>query len=92
MSTPRRHRYVRLQVAWALGALLALVVLDAVSLGAFVLLTVLGIVVVDELFAPTAVDPRWQRERRRVTAIGLVAAAAVVAVRTIQVLAPGVLP
>ncbi|WP_306058660.1 hypothetical protein [Natronococcus wangiae] len=92
MPTSRRRRYVRLQVAWLLGALLALVVLGVFSYGAFFLLAALGFVVLDELLTPVDVDPRWRGRLRWVTAAGIAGAAVVVAVRTIQLLAPGVLP
>lgn len=92
MPTPRRRRYVRLQVVWLLGALLALVALGAFSPGAFFLLAVLGFVVLNELLIPAEVDPRWRRRVRRITVVAIAGAVAVVAVRTVQLLAPGVLP
>lgn len=92
MTTPRRHRYVRLQVAWLLGVLLALVALESFSYGAFVLLAVLGLLVGDELLTPIGVEPRWRGRLRWLTGGGLLVAAAVVVFRTVQLLAPGVLP
>lgn len=92
MPTSRRHRYVRLQVTWLLGALLALVTLGAFSPGAFFLLAVLGFVVLNELLIPAEVDPRWRGRIRRLTVVAIAGAAVVVAVRTIQLIAPGVLP
>jgi hypothetical protein len=92
MTTPRRHRYVRLQVVWLLGVLLALVALEAFSYGAFVLLAVLGLLVGNELLTPVSVDPRWRPRLRWLTAVGLVVAGAVVVVRTAQLLAPGAIP
>ncbi|MDG5819713.1 hypothetical protein [Natronococcus sp. A-GB7] len=90
MTTPRRRRYLRLQLAWLLGALFALLLAGALSLGAYVLLAVLGSVVLDGLLTPHEVEPRW-RPRWLVPA-GLLVAAIVVAVRTLELLAPGVIP
>ncbi|WP_394741816.1 hypothetical protein [Natronococcus roseus] len=90
MTTPRRRRYLRLQLAWLLGALLALLLSGAFSLGAYVLLAVLGSVVLDELLISREVEPRWRP--RWLLPVGLLAAAAVVAARTLELLAPGVVP
>jgi hypothetical protein len=88
MTTSRRRRYLRLQVGWLLGALLALLLAGAFSLGAYVLLAVLGSVVLDGLLIPREVEPRWRP--RWLLPVGLLAAAIVVAVRTLELLAPGV--
>ncbi|MDG5761813.1 hypothetical protein QA600_21045 [Natronococcus sp. A-GB1] len=92
MPTPRRRRYLRLQLAWLLGALLVLVALGVFSAGAYVLLAVLGFVVVDEVLASPDAEPRWRGRTRKLAAVGLLGAAVVVAVRTIQLVAPGVIP
>lgn len=90
MTIPRRRRYLRLQVGWLFGALLALLLAGAFSLGAYVLLAVLGSVVLDELLTPHEVEPRWRP--RWLLPMGYFAAALVVAVRTLELLAPGVVP
>jgi hypothetical protein len=90
MSTPRRRRYVRLQVCWLLGAVLVLAALDRASAGAVVLLGVLGVLVVDELATPTAVEPRWRGRTRWLIRCGLGLAVAVVIYRLASLLAPGV--
>ena len=90
MTTSRRRRYLRLQVGWLFGALLALLLAGAFSLGAYVLLAVLGSVVLDEMLTPREVEPRWRP--RWLLPLGFLAATLVVAVRTLELLAPGVIP
>ncbi|AGB39259.1 hypothetical protein [Natronococcus occultus] len=90
MTTPRRRRYLRLQLAWALGAALGLAVLGAFSLGAFILLAVLGAVVLDEVLTPVEVRPRWRGRRLRwLAAVGALAVAAVLVGRTLELLSVG---
>lgn len=90
MTTPRRRRYLRLQLAWALGAALGLAVLGAFTLGAFVLLAALGAVVLDEVLTPVAVRPRWRGRRLRwLATVGALAVAAVLVGRTLELLSLG---
>ncbi|WP_049892610.1 hypothetical protein [Natronococcus jeotgali] len=90
MTTPRRRRYLRAQLAWLLAAALCLAALGAFSLGAYVLLAVLGSVVLDEVLTPVAVEPRWRP--RWLLPVGLLAAAIVVVLRTLELLSLGLSP
>ncbi|QSW99413.1 hypothetical protein [Haloterrigena alkaliphila] len=92
MPTPFRLRFVRVQLAWLLGLLLALVLAGAFSYPLFVLLAVIGFVTIAELLTPVDVTPRWDGDLDVFVTLALVAAVIAAGVRVLQLFAPGVLP
>ena len=90
MATPRRLRFVHLQVAWMLAAVLALALLGSLTLELFFVVSLIGFLVVVELTAPFAVTPTWRRRLRWVIAVGLLVFGYIVVRRVLAILPPGV--
>lgn len=85
----RRARFVRANVAWLSGALLALVLLEAYSHELFFVVSLIGFLVVTELTAPFAITPAWRRRLRWIILVGLVGFAYVVVKRILEILPSG---
>lgn len=92
MPTDRRLKLVHGQVAWMLGAVLALSALGALSGELFLTLSVVGLLVVTELTAPANAAPAWRGRLRWFLALGLLAFGAVVIRRVLVLLPPEVVP
>lgn len=91
MATHRRIRFVYGQVAWLLGAVLLLTLLDALSLELFFVVSLIGFLVVLELTAPFNVTPRWRSRLKWIVLVGLVVFGLVVVRRILEILPPEVL-
>lgn len=91
MATRKRETFVHGVIAWALGTVLVLVVLDALTLELFFVSTLIGFLVVVELTAPFAVTPPWRRRLRWIILVGLVVFGYIVIRRILKILPPGVL-
>lgn len=91
MATARRQRFVRATVGWMTGAVLLLVLFDALSLELFFVLSLVGFLVVTELTAPFSVAPTWRSRLRWLIALGLLLFAYVVVRQLLSVLPTGVL-
>lgn len=91
MTTRRRQQYVVGVFAWALSALLVLVVLESLSYELYFVLTLIGILVVTELTAPFNLTPRWRSRLKWVILLGLVVFAYIVIRRILAILPEGVL-
>lgn len=74
-----------------LTSVLALALLDALTLELFFVLSLIGFLVVTELTAPFAVTPRWRKRLKWIIALGLVVFSAIVVRRILEILPPGVL-
>lgn len=92
MSTPLRHRFVRVQIVWLLGVVLALTIADAFSFTLFALLGVIGFITITELLTPADVPTRWRDDLDVVVTVALVVAVVAVNARLVQLFAPDVLP
>jgi len=77
-------------MAWAVGTILALSILGALSLELFFVVSLIGFLVVVELTAPFAVTPAWRRRLRWVIGIGLLVFGYIVVRRILAILPPGV--
>ncbi|ACV11268.1 conserved hypothetical protein [Halorhabdus utahensis DSM 12940] len=77
-------------LAWALSALLVLVVLQSLSYELYFVLTLIGVLVVTELTAPFNLTPRWRSRLKWVILAGLVVFAYVVVRRILSILPEGV--
>lgn len=86
MATGRRLRFLHGLMAWFLGALFVLVLLEAFSIELFFVLSLIGFLIVTELTAPTVVRPAWRRRLKWPIAIGLAIFAFIVARRIYEIL------
>jgi len=92
MPTQRRMQFVRGNVAWMVGTVLVLALLNALSYELVFVCSLIGFLVVTELTAPFNVTPTWRRRLRWLIAAGLVVFAIIVVRRILEILPPGVVP
>ena len=90
MATSRRERFVHAQVAWMLGAVLVLALLDAMAYELFFVVSLIGFLIVVELTAPFNVTPAWRVRLRWLIAAGLAVFGYIVVRRILDILPPGV--
>jgi hypothetical protein len=91
MPTYRRRRFIHGQTAWMLASVLALALLEALTVELFFVLSLIGFLVVTELTAPFAVTPRWRKRLKWIIALGLLAFGVIVVRRILEILPSGVL-
>lgn len=91
MSLHRRQRFIHGNLAWMLATALALVLLDALTLELFFVVSLIGFLVIIELATPVAVTPQWRRRLRWVVAVGLLVFGYIVVRRILAILPPGVI-
>lgn len=91
MSTRRRERFVTGQLAWLLGTVLVLVLLESLTLELFFVVSLIGFLVVVELTAPFTVTPAWRARLKWLIALGLIGFAYIVVKRILAILPPGLL-
>ncbi|WP_081597656.1 hypothetical protein [Natrinema pellirubrum] len=92
MPTQRRMQFVRGNVAWMVGTVLVLALLNALSYELVFVCSLIGFLVVTELTAPFNVTPTWRRRLRWLIAVGLLVFAIIVVRRILEILPPGVVP
>lgn len=86
MATRRRLRFIHLQLAWMLGAVLVLAVLDVLSYELAFVVSLIGLLIVVELTAPFNVTPRWRNRLRYVLAIALAGFGFILLRRVVEIL------
>lgn len=91
MPTHRRRRFIHGQTAWMLLSVLALVLLDTLTLELFFVLSLIGFLVVTELTAPFNVTPQWRTRLKWIIGLGLVVFGYIVVRRILEILPSGVL-
>jgi hypothetical protein len=91
VATRRRQQYVTGVLAWALSAILVLVLLGSLSYELYFVLTLIGFLVVTELTAPFNITPRWRSRLKWFILAGLIVFAYVVIRRILAILPEGVL-
>lgn len=91
MVTRRQRQFIHGQIAWMLAAMLALALLEALSLELFFVVSLIGFLVVTELTAPFAVQPRWRQRLKWFILLGLVGFTYIVVQRILAILPPGVI-
>lgn len=91
MPTHRRRRFIHGQTAWMLLSVLALALLDTLTLELFFVLSLIGFLIVTELTAPFNVTPEWRTRLKWIIGIGLVVFGYVVVRRILEILPSGVL-
>ena len=90
MTVEQRLRFVHATVAWALGVVLVLTLLDAMSYELVFVTSLIGFLVITELTAPFAITPAWRHRLLYVIAGGLLVFAYIVIQRILEILPPGV--
>ncbi|AGB33867.1 hypothetical protein C488_08082 [Natrinema pellirubrum DSM 15624] len=85
-------QFVRGNVAWMVGTVLVLALLNALSYELVFVCSLIGFLVVTELTAPFNVTPTWRRRLRWLIAVGLLVFAIIVVRRILEILPPGVVP
>ncbi|WP_415380182.1 hypothetical protein [Halosimplex sp. TS25] len=91
MSLHRRQRFVHRNLAWMLATALLLVLLNALTLELFFVVSLIGFLVTIELATPVAVTPRWRRRLRWIVALGLLVFGYIVIRRILTILPPVVI-
>lgn len=91
MATRRRQRFVHFQTAWMLATLVLLVVLNALTLELFFVISLIGLLIVVEFTAPFAVTPRWRARLRWIILLGLIGFGYVIVQRILALLPSGIL-
>ncbi|WP_255150046.1 hypothetical protein [Halorarius halobius] len=90
MATRRRQRFIRANVAWMLGTVLALSLLGSLSYELVFVVSLIGFLVVVELTAPFNVTPRWRSRLKWLIGLGLLVFGYIVIRRILAILPPGV--
>ena len=91
MPTHRRRRFIHGQTAWMLLSVLALALLDTLTLELFFVLSLIGFLIVTELTAPFNVTPQWRTRLKWIIGFGLVVFAYIVVRRILEIIPAGVL-
>lgn len=91
MTTRRRERFVHATVAWMLGAVVVLALLESLTPELFFVVSLVGFLIVVELTAPFNLTPRWRARLKWIVLVGLAVFAYVVVRRVLEILPPGVL-
>ena len=91
MATRRRQRFIHFQTGWMLATLFLLVVLNALTLELFFLISLIGLLIVVEFTAPFAVTPQWRARLRWIILLGLIGFGYVIVQRILALLPSGVL-
>ena len=90
MATQRRQRFIHGQTAWMLGTILALSLLNSLSMELFFVVSLIGFLVMVELTAPFNVTPRWRSRLKWLILLGLIGFAYIVVKRILAILPSGV--
>lgn len=85
-------RFIRGLLAWMVGTVLVLAVLDAFAYEPFFVISLIGLLVVTELTAPINVRPVWRARLKWPILAGLLVFAYIVVRRILEILPPEVLP
>lgn len=91
MATARRTRFIYGNIAWMSAGALGLVLLNALELELFFVVSLIGFLVVTELTAPFSVTPAWRRRLRWLIGVGLLVFGYIVIRRILAILPPGVI-
>ena len=91
MATPRRIRFVHGQAAWMLAALLALALLESLSLELFFVVSLIGFLIVMQLTTPFNVTPRWRTRLKWIVLLGLAVFGYIVVRRILEILPRGLI-
>jgi len=91
MATTRRQQFLIGHLGWMLAAIVLLVLLQALTLELFFVISLIGFLVIVELTAPFTVTPRWRARLKWIIFLGLIGFAYIVIKRILEILPPGVI-
>jgi hypothetical protein len=91
MPTRRRNQFIIGNMAWMVGSVLALALLQSLSYELVFVVSLIGFLVVVELTAPFAVSPAWRARLKWLIGIGLLGFTYIVIRRILAILPPGVI-
>lgn len=91
MQTTRRIRFVHAQLAWMLGVLFLLVLLDSLTGELFFVISLIGLLIIVELTAPFRITPQWRKRLWVLIGLGLLGFGVIVIRRILNILPPGVI-
>lgn len=89
MATHRRERFIRWQVAWMVGTVLALALVGSLTLEVFFVGSLLGLCLLTVFVTPVNVRPAWRARLRWLVVVGLVVFGLLVARRVVEILPSG---
>ena len=88
MALQRRIQFIYGQLAWMVATVLVLAALGSLSYSLLFLLSLLGLMILMELTAPTNVSPEWRTRLRWLIVFGLLGFAYVIVRRLLEILPP----
>lgn len=91
MPTHRRRRFIHGQTAWMLLSVIALALLDTLTLEFFFVLSLIGFLIVTELTAPFNMTPEWRGRLKWIIGLGLIVFGYIVVRRILEIIPAGVL-
>jgi len=91
MQTRRRQRFICGMVAWMLAVILVLGLIEALTYELYFVLSLIGLLVVTELTAPTNVTPEWRSRLKWLIAVGLAIFGYITVRRIVEILPPELL-
>ncbi|WP_256546726.1 hypothetical protein [Halobellus inordinatus] len=90
MAVKQRLQFVHATVAWTLGVILILALLESISYELVFVTSLIGFLVITELTAPFSISPAWRRRLLYIIGLGLVGFGYIVIRRILEILPPGV--
>ena len=92
MATPRRMQFICGFMTWMTAAVLVLAVTASLSLELVFVAGVVGLVIIDGLTKSITVQPRWRSTVGQVVSVALVAFAALISYRVLELFAIDLIP
>jgi len=89
MATHRRQRFVRWQVAWMVGTVLALALAESLTLEVFFVGSLVGFLLLTVFVVPLNVTPAWRTRLRWLLLAGLLVFGVLVVRRVLGILPSG---
>ena len=91
MAVKQRLQFVHATVAWGLGVILILALLESLSYELVFVTSLIGLLVITELTAPFSISPAWRRRLIYIIGLGLIGFSYIVIRRILEILPSGVL-
>ena len=84
--TIKSQRFVQYFTAWLLATLVALVLVDALELELFFVVSLIGLLIITELTMPVNIRPQWQRRLRWLIVGGVAVFGYIILRRVLEIL------